>query len=181
MAVIGGIAVNANGVIRTTADIDATTPGADLDISALIRALRVAGIRPRIKDAKRFAHQNQVLLLEHAKARIDVDLSLAWIPFEIEAIERAEIIPFGSARVPVAKPEDLLIYKLIADRPRDVSDAEQLLLLHRSRIDFLRVRRVLQALAEHLDGRDRIAALDEMLARLPPLPARKRSAGRHAR
>lgn len=79
MAIIGGIAVNANGVARTTADIDATTPGADLDVAELHSALRKEGFRPRISDAVRFARQNQVLLLEHVETGIELDLSLAWL------------------------------------------------------------------------------------------------------
>jgi hypothetical protein len=167
VAVIGGIALNANGVTRSTADIDATIPGADLDLAGLLRRLKAHEIVPRIPNAGAFARANQVLLLRHAPTHIDLDLSLAWISFELEAIARAQRVTFATARIRVARPEDLVIYKLIANRPRDLGDLENLLLLHRRQIDLSRVRRILRALSEHLDGRDRIAVLDELLASLP--------------
>ena len=71
-----------------------------------------------------------------------------------------------------------MIYKLIANRPRDLPDVESLLLLHRERIDLSRVRRVLRQLAEHLDGKDRLAVLNELMATLPVAArARRRSRG----
>jgi Nucleotidyl transferase AbiEii toxin, Type IV TA system len=167
MAIIGGIAMNANGVARFTADIDATIPGADLDLAALAKTLKAHGLVPRVPDAVRFARENQVLLLEHRATGLEVDLSLAWISFELEAIERAKSVLFGDTRIRAVRPEDLAIYKLIANRPRDLTDVESLLLLHGKRMDLQRVRRVLGHLAEHLDGKDRRAVLDELLDHMP--------------
>jgi len=95
VAVIGGIAINANGVARFTGDIDATIPGADLDLRALVRTLKAHAIVARMPKAIEFARENQVLLLKHVATGIELDLSLAWIPFELEAIERAKSMPFG--------------------------------------------------------------------------------------
>jgi hypothetical protein len=178
VAVIGGIAINANGVARFTGDIDATIPGADLDLRALVRTLKAHAIVPRMPKAIEFARENQVLLLKHVATGIELDLSLAWIPFELEAIERAKSMPFGTTRIRAARPEDLVIYKLIASRPRDLPDVESLLLLHRERIDLSRVRRVLRQLAEHLDGKNRLTVLNELVATLPVVArARRRSRG----
>jgi len=55
VAIIGGIALNANGVARFTRDIDATTPGADLDLEALVRTLKAHAIVPRMPKAIQFA------------------------------------------------------------------------------------------------------------------------------
>jgi Nucleotidyl transferase AbiEii toxin, Type IV TA system len=175
VVIIGGIALNANGVTRSTADIDATIPGADLDLAGLLRTLKAHAIVPRIPNARAFARTNQVLLLRHAPTRINLDVSLAWISFELEAIARGQRMTFATARIRVARPEDLVIYKLIANRPRDLGDLENLLLLHRREIDLARVRTVLRSLTEHLDGQDRLAVLDEILA---GLPAPRRGAAR---
>lgn len=162
-AIIGGIALNANGVARFTEDVDATIPGAGLDLARLLGALARRGIVGRRADVAEFARSSQVLLLTHEPSGIDVDLSLAWIPFELEAIERAVELSFGSARIRAARPHDLLIYKLIASRPQDVADAERLLLLFPDDIDVKRVRRVLRGLAQHLEGADRLAMLEQLL------------------
>ncbi|MDB4979635.1 MAG: hypothetical protein JWM82_387 [Myxococcales bacterium] len=175
MAIIGGIAMNANGIARFTADIDATIPGADLDLAALVKTLKAHGLVPRMPNAVRFARENQVLLLEHRATGLEIDLSLAWISFELEAIERAKSVLFADTRIRAARPEDLVIYKLIANRPRDLTDVESLLLLHGKRMDLQRVRRVLGHLAEHLDGKDRRAVLDELLDHMPSAAPKRRA------
>jgi hypothetical protein len=176
-AIIGGIAINANGIARFTEDVDATIPGADLDLTALIKRLGAHGIAPRHRDAMKFARRSQVLLLTHKASGVDLDVSLAWIGFELEAIRRARELTFGSARIRVARPEDLLIYKLIANRPQDLWDAERLLLLFRDKIDLDRVRRVLRELSEHLDGPDRSTILTHLSASLPTRRARRKGRG----
>jgi hypothetical protein len=170
-AIIGGIAINANGVARFTEDVDATIPGAGLDLDRLVSGFAKNGIFARTPGVVEFARQNQVLLLRHGPSGIDLDVSLAWMAFELEAIERAIELRFGSARIRAARPEDLLIYKLIANRPQDLWDAERLLLLFRADIDLDRVRRVLGDLSEHLEGPDRAAVLKRIVGKLP-IPAR---------
>jgi hypothetical protein len=83
--VIGGIAVIARGVPRVTRDVDVAFSGAEVTLSGLLTDLNEAGIIPRIDDAIGFAGQSQVLLARHAKTGVDIDVSLAWLPFEMEA------------------------------------------------------------------------------------------------
>jgi hypothetical protein len=125
---IGGIAVIARGVPRTTRDVDATVSGERSHLDDVLRILEVHELLPRIVDARTFAEANQVLLLRHAPSGVDVDLSLAWLPFELEAIDAAEELSIGKARVRVARPEDLVIYKAVAWRPQDRQDVEPRLL-----------------------------------------------------
>jgi hypothetical protein len=166
-AIIGGVAVIAHGVTRFTEDIDATVAGARLNVTGLVKTLGRAHIVPRIPDWRDLVERAQVLLLVHAPTQIGIDLSLAWLPFEQEAMDRAETKDFAGATIRAVRPEDLLIYKLIAHRPQDLWDAERLLIFHQPAIDLRRVRSVLAALADHLDGPDRLASLDEICARLP--------------
>jgi hypothetical protein len=166
---IGGIAVIAQGVRRTTTDIDVTLRGDDVDLATLLRRLARHGIRPRIGDALAFALTSQVLLLEHAATGVELDVSLAWLSFEHEALAAHVTIDFGGVVAPAARPEDLLIYKLFAARPQDLKDAEALLLMHRRNVDLGRVRRVLEELGELAGDPDVRRRLD----RLPPGRGRK--------
>lgn len=145
---IGGIAVIAQGVRRTTADIDVTLRGEDVDLASLVRRLARHGIRPRIDDAVEFARKSQVLLAEHTATGIELDISLAWLSFEHDALAAHVSIDFAGVAAPAARPEDLLIYKVFAGRPQDLKDAEALLLMHKRTIDLVRVRRVLDELGE---------------------------------
>jgi hypothetical protein len=162
---IGGIAVIARGVPRTTRDVDATVSGEHSRLDDVLRILEAHEFLPRIIDARAFAEVNQVLLLRHAPSGVDVDLSLAWLPIELEAINAAEELSIGKARVRVARPEDLVIYKAVAWRPQDRQDVERLLTLHGERMDLARVRRVVAELAAALDEPKRVAELESVIER----------------
>lgn len=116
---IGGVAVIARGVRRLTDDVDAALWAEGVDLDGLLRTLAGQDIRARVEDAVAFAERSQVLLLRHEPTGIDVDLSLARLPFEDEALDRADSLAIGRHRVRVATPEDLIIYKTIAARQRD--------------------------------------------------------------
>lgn len=155
----------ARGVPRLTRDIDATVVGAGTDLPGLVAVLRRHEIVPRIEDAVDFALQNHVLLLRHAPTGIDVDLSLAWLPFELEAIAASEFIQIHGARAPVARAEDLVIYKIAAWRPQDQQDVERLIALHGAHMDLVRVRDAVRELATTLEEPQRIEDFERVLAR----------------
>lgn len=161
--IIGGIAVIACGVPRVTRDIDVAFTAADVTIAALIDQLGAVGISPRIPDAAAFAAESQVLLMRHVDTGIDVDVSRAWLPFELEAIAACDHRTLAGVPVPVARPEDLVIFKAIAWRPQDQQDVERLLALHGDRMDLERVRRRVGELAEALEI-DRLPALEALIA-----------------
>jgi len=97
--VIGGIAVIARGVPRVTRDVDVAFSGAEVTLSGLLTDLDAAGIVPRIDDAIEFAAESQVLLSRHAKTGVDIDVSFAWLPFEMEAIAAASPAMLGAAQL----------------------------------------------------------------------------------
>jgi predicted nucleotidyltransferase len=164
--IIGGIAVIARGVPRLTRDVDATVAGGGVDLADLVRRLVAHELVPRIEDAIEFAEANQVLLLRHEPTGVDVDLSIAWLPFELEAIAAAQPLELAGARVAVARPEDLIIYKAVAFRPQDLQDIERLLVLYGSSIDLARIRRVVGEFAAALDEPGRLQALADIVRRV---------------
>jgi predicted nucleotidyltransferase len=113
-----------------------------------------------------FAEARQVLLLRHPPSGVDVDISLAWLPFELEAIAAAERVDIAGVSTPVARAEDLLIYKAVAFRPQDQQDIERLLTLFRGRVDLARVRRILREFAEAIDEPERVDAFDAIARNL---------------
>jgi len=163
--IIGGIAVIAAGVPRETIDVDATILGRAVDLDTAIETLERCGITPRIEDARQFARERQVLLLQHPDSGVTMEVSFAWLPFEEEAIARAQIIDFDGIPLRVARPEDLIVYKAAAWRDRDRSDIERLLVLHIDAIDLARVRSLVAEIAEVLGDPSRIDLLDTMVAR----------------
>lgn len=163
--IIGGVAVIAAGVPRETIDVDATISGRSSDIDSVLSAFARHGIVPRIEGAAAFARERQVLLLQDSKSGVTIEVSFAWLPFEEEALARANHIDLGGVAVAVAIPEDLVVYKAAAWRDRDRSDIERLLALHGKEMDIPRIRSLVAQIAAALDERERIAAFDAILAR----------------
>jgi len=167
--IIGGIAVIARGVPRHTIDIDATVRAEGLDLDLLIGVLAAHGIVARIPDARAFALERQVLLVRHTASEVPLDISLAWLPFEIDALERSTPVDFGGVRLRVAEVADLLVYKAIAWRDRDRSDVEDLIAKHWARLDLDWVRGLVAQFANALDAPERVGEFDAIVRRaLPP-------------
>jgi hypothetical protein len=163
--VIGGVAVIAAGVPRETIDVDAAVLGRVSDVDALLETLARHGVVPRIDDARQFVRESNVLLLVHEESRVTIEISFAWLPFEEEALARTDRMEAGDLLVPIARPEDLLVYKATAWRERDRSDIERLLILHLPSIDLDRVRSLIAEIAQVLGDPGRVAAFDAMVAK----------------
>jgi hypothetical protein len=170
--IIGGLAVIAQGHVRTTEDIDVTVSGASVTPQTVVDLAARHRIGSRIDDPVAFAERTQVLLLVHEPTGVEVDLSLAWIPFEEEALARHQVVPFGGTTIRVCHPDDLIVYKLVAARPLDLEDARQLVLRHWTTLDRKRIQRTLAGFDEILDdGRSRVALWQEIERSTDP-PAR---------
>jgi hypothetical protein len=163
---IGGIAVITRGVPRLTRDVDATIAGGTITLSDLVDRLREHHLAPRIDDAVEFAEAHQVLLLRHVPSGVDVDLSIGWLPFELDALTAAETLDVAGVRVAVARAEDLVVYKAVAFRPQDQQDIERLLVLHGHRVDLGRIRRLVAEFASALDEPERLDALEQIIRRV---------------
>jgi hypothetical protein len=137
--------------------------GDAVELERLVGALKKKRIVARIPRAEQFARANLVLLVRHEPTGVDLDVSLAWTTFEQEALAARENARYGRVAVPMARPEDLVIYKAMARRPKDVEDAQALLSMHRD-IDLRRVRRRLRQLAALADEPEIERGLEALIA-----------------
>lgn len=159
--VIGGIAVIAHGYSRNTNDVDAAVVATVEEVPEIARIAKSLGFRLRTRDAVRFAQQNLVLLLEHKSSGFPVDLSLAHHSFEISAAERAVVRSIEGAAILVAPLDALLVYKMVAARPKDIDDVTGLLAT-RKPFDESGVLETLRELDALLDT-DRAGELAQLL------------------
>jgi hypothetical protein len=148
--IIGGIAALLLGRPRLTADIDVLVIIPDQALPELVAAAIQEGLTPRLADAEQFARRSRVLLLRHVESGVNVDIQLGMLPFEAEAIARSTIYRIGDTTLRLPTPEDLIVFKAVAHRPRDLSDIEALIHSHPN-LDRDRVRRLVQAFALELD------------------------------
>ncbi|MBC8042393.1 MAG: nucleotidyl transferase AbiEii/AbiGii toxin family protein [Rhizobacter sp.] len=133
-AVIGGVALMAYFEQRTTSDIDLTI-GIEFGNLEKIYDAFTTEFAPIKDDALNFFNAYFVLPLRHRKNDLTIDISAGVSGFERTVIKRRKKKKFGNATIYIASLEDLLIYKLIADREKDKIDLENLASQTRYRLD----------------------------------------------
>jgi hypothetical protein len=95
---------------------------------------------------------------------VPVDVSLGVLPFEVEVLERAvrwRLSP--TIELVVCSPEDLLIYKLVAGRPRDLLDVEGIVRLQWRKLDVPRIRSRTRDLGDVLERPDILDPFEDAL------------------
>lgn len=126
--VVGGQAVLVYGEARTTKDIDITLGVGVEELPALLRAIKKINLEPKIKDVERFVRDTMVLPVMDKKSGIGVDFIFSFSPYEKQALSRVRKFKIGITMISFASLEDLIVYKMIAGRPRDLEDIRSLIL-----------------------------------------------------
>lgn len=149
--IIGGAAVSILGKARYTEDIDAMFLLSIKDIPQLLKAASEEGIEPRIDNAAEFARKSRVVLLKHVISNTNIDLSLGVLPFEQEMVERSVVHQVDAAlQLRLPTPEDLIILKAIAHRPKDMEDIRILADKYQN-LDVTRIEKWVKQFAEVLE------------------------------
>jgi predicted nucleotidyltransferase len=120
--IIGGIAVGFLGRPRLTEDVDAMFLLSIQEIPRFLEDAAQENILPRILDAELFARKNRVLLLKHVPTSVNIDVSLGILPFEEEVVNRSQVQSSSTLSVRLPTPEDLIVMKAVAHRPKDLED-----------------------------------------------------------
>jgi hypothetical protein len=139
--IIGGQAVLLHGEPRLTQDIDVTLGVATDRVTDLLTICETLDCRPLPEDADAFARRTFVLPVMDRTTGIRVDFIFSTTAYEREAIERADRVTMAGASVPFATPEDLILHKLFAGRPRDLEDVRGVVARKRDAIDWRYVER----------------------------------------
>jgi hypothetical protein len=158
--IIGGLAVATIGQPRMTGDIDVIGYLSMEQATALIDAAAVAGFTVAADERERL-HSTGTLRFK--KANFQLDIILASLPFEDDARARARKYRLFGRLVPLPTPEDLILFKVLAGRDKDLVDAIGVARRHLRGLDLRYLRATLDAvcdLAEDLSPRNR---LDEVL------------------
>jgi predicted nucleotidyltransferase len=149
--IIGGAAVSILGKARYTEDIDAMFLLPVKDIPQLLEAASEEGIEPRIDNAAEFARKSRVILLKHVISNTNIDLSLGVLPFEQEMVERSIVYQVDATlQLRLPTPEDLIILKAIAHRPKDMEDI-RILADKYPKLDIPRIEKWVKQFAEVLE------------------------------
>ncbi|MBI5567900.1 MAG: hypothetical protein HY870_23590 [Chloroflexi bacterium] len=169
-AVIGGIAVGMWARPRATEDADFKVL---LERDGAQRLLNVLqpDYTPLQPNPLQALQRNGVLFVKDP-AGIRIDLQLADVSLDHDAIQRAQLVelePGASARVCTA--EDLLIYKIISTRLQDQVDVENLIRYQGDKLDDSYVLRWLRLLEQALDDSTLIVTYRRLRARSSRSPS----------
>jgi hypothetical protein len=175
--IVGGVAAGLQGKGRATGDVDAVVLADESRLEAFIQDSEAYGFVPRIPEAAQFARENRIILLRHVEDNIGVDLALGFLEFEKDMIARARHVHAFGLDLPIARPEELIVMKVLPMRPRDIADME-LLLDANTDVDLQRVRDNLRLLSEMMEAPELPEKLERFLrarqaARSPKKPRRK--------
>jgi hypothetical protein len=123
--IVGGIANAVWGEPRATIDVDVTVAVENPDMPAAIAGLG-RSFSVAVPDPDAFVRRTRVLPLDTPDG-IRIDVIFALLSFERDAVHRAATVALAERNVRVVTPEDLILMKIISERPRDQADAEALI------------------------------------------------------
>jgi hypothetical protein len=132
--VLGGLAVRILALPRSTMDVDVMVAVGEADVASFAQAADRAGFQ--VDEAFQRGYLDRLaglgkihfhLVREGRAVRIDVFVLLS--EYQRAAFERRKPHASEVGPLSVISPEDLLLHKLLADRPRDRSDVADLLLV----------------------------------------------------
>src|SRR4030042_2599603 len=159
--IIGGQAVLLYGEPRLTRDIDITL-GVNIDyLDKILTVVRELSLKPVPEDIKLFVQQTMVLPALDETTRIRVDFIFSFTPYETGAIKRARKIEIMKQKVCFASPEDVIIHKIFAGRPRDIEDVRSIILKN-PQIDTQYIKGWLKKFDVSSDKKDFLKTFEEV-------------------
>ncbi len=133
-AIMGGIAVRAHGLPRPTFDVDFTLAIPRSRLLELFEAIESLGYT--VPDHHARGWVDEVGGMPLVKVRlyldgrgIDADVFLAETDFQQEVLDRRITADVEGRRLQMVTPEDLILFKLVAARPRDMIDVQDVLFM----------------------------------------------------
>ena len=162
--IIGGIAVGLLGKPRYTADVDAMFLLSTQDIPQFLESARAENIIPRVQNVEEFARKTRVLLLKHIPTNTEIDISLGVLLFEEEMVERGSVKSFANLSARLPAPEDLIIMKAIAHRPKDLEDIRTIV-DNNPNLDIARIEKWVRDFAEVMETPDLWKQIEGILKR----------------
>lgn len=149
--VIGGYAVAYYGENRFTEDIDITL-GVDNDYLKQLLPILKNEFIPRIDNVYNFVDKTNVLPIQDNHNSVKVDLIFSFIDFERNAIKQAKSVLLDNREIQIISASDLIIYKLIASRERDLEDVRSIIENKTNEIDINYINKYVDEICE-LSGR----------------------------
>ena len=142
----GAIAYNYYGPPRLTVDVDVLVLIPDVKAPALVEAFAAEGCLHGDRDPRPIELR---AVLDDLRARAHVavfqcrgirtEIFVPWHPFHHRVLERSPERALEGRRIRIHSAEDLIIFKKIFDRPKDIADIKAILLSQKGKTDLGRL------------------------------------------
>lgn len=160
--IIGGQAVLLYGEPRLTRDIDITLGVSTDRLNDILSIIKEIPFNPLPANLESFVNETMVLPSIDEKTGIRIDFIFSFTPYETQAIKRARSVFISGCSIFFASPEDVIIHKVFAGRPRDFEDARAIILKN-PEIDTSYIRKWLQEFDETINGKEFLKKFEEIL------------------
>ena len=146
--VIGGLAVGMLGEARMTHDVDVLIAIDKKDINSFLELAKNNGFAFdqktidsdfELKGAFRIVYDS-----------FPVDFIVGRMPFEKEAFKRSIKLKLFKQSASFPTPEDLILFKLIPGREKDILDAKSIVLRHKNKLDISYMEKWAQVISDDL-------------------------------
>ncbi|MBU1599767.1 hypothetical protein KKG61_06670 [bacterium] len=140
---MGGIATSLWAEPRATYDIDGVIEISFDDLEKILCEVRKKGFTYDKKQPVKFIQGLPFLTLTYPSKghEIYLDLFIAKSRYTKEALSRRQEITFEEVKIPIIAPEDLILYKLISGRSKDLDDVRGILLAQEGKLDMEYMKR----------------------------------------
>lgn len=149
--IIGAVAGLAWGLRRATFDVDVTVWAAEREAQLIARL--ASRFQARVPAPEAFVAETGVLPI--TVSGTNADIVFGRLPYEETAIRRARQRRLGGVTVSVCAPEDLIVLKIVSERPKDLQDLREVVGAVGASLDRAYLDPIVNALAEDL-GRPEI-------------------------
>ncbi len=148
------------GSPRLSADVDVTVAIEPAIVDSFIETMRRHGFDLTFSDSE-FLARTRVLLFVHRSTHMPLDVVLAGPGLEEDFLRRAISVDVDGTHIPVISPEDLIIGKIMAGRPKDIEDARSVIHERRASLDGERIRTILGLLEQALAQSDLLPVFEK--------------------
>ncbi len=157
--VFGAQAAMVWGRPRFSADVDVTAEIAPSAIEMFIQSMEQSGFELRFRDSE-FVARTRVLPFSHRGTGLPLDVVLAGPGLEEEFLQRAVAVEIEGRAIPIISPEDLIVSKVLAGRPKDLEDVRGVLRERGESLDLARIRATLHLLEQALGQSDLLRSFE---------------------
>lgn len=142
----GALSYNFWAPPRLTQDVDLLLLAPDTKVPALVEALQEAGClhgrapaRPIDLRAVLSDLRSKERLVVFLWGKTPLDLFVPWHPFHHRVLARSVERDFEGRRIRIHQAEDLIVFKKVFDRPKDLADIQAMLAVQKGRLDLDRL------------------------------------------